>query len=79
MDILKQVVFDEGGGNNNKFSLCLILNKMIMYYQLDYYNDFISLNNKIKNSNNIVFNNNILFNLYKYFINIDMMIQRGYY
>ena len=80
MDILKQVVFDEGGGNNNnKFSLCLILNKMIMYYQIDYYNGFISLNNTIKNMDNFFFNNNILFNLYKYFINIDMMIQRGYY
>ena len=64
---------------NNKFILCLIINKMIMYYQLDYYNDFILLNNKIKNSDNFFFNKNIIFNLYSHFINIDMMIQRGYY
>ena len=82
MEVLKQVYFDEGGGNNNnhynsKYILCLIINKMIMYYQLDYYNDFISFTNKIENSDNFFLNNNIFFNLYKYFINIDMMIQRG--
>ena len=95
MDILKKLAFDEvdwinnsfsnnnnnnnNSNSNNKFILCLIINKMIMYYQLDYYNDFILLNNKIKNSNNFFFNNNIIFNLYRHFINIDMMIQRGYY
>ena len=58
MDVLKQVFFDEGGGNantnyNNTPLLCLIINKMIMYYQLDYYNDFIALKNQIENSENI--------------------------
>ena len=85
MDVLKQVIFDEGGGNlnddnQNKFFLCLTINKMIMYYQLDYYNDFISFTKNIEQSKqNIFFNNNIFYNLYKYFINIDMMIQRGLY
>ena len=84
MDVLKQVFFDEGGGNantnyNNKYILCLIINKMIMYYQLDYYNDFIALKNQIENSENIFFDKNIFFNLYKYLINIDMMIQRRNY
>jgi hypothetical protein len=85
MDVLKQVIFDEGGGNpnndnQNKFFLCLTINKMIMYYQLDYYNDFISFINQIEQSDEKIFyNNNIFYNLYKYFINIDMMIQRGLY
>jgi hypothetical protein len=84
MDVLKKAIFDEGGGNNNntcnnKYILCLIINKMIMYYQLDYYNDFIALSNQIENSENFFFNTNIFYNLYKYFINIDMLIQRGHY
>ena len=80
MDVLKQAVFDEGGGNeNNKFFLCLTINKMIMFYLLDLYNDFASLTNKIDMAENFFLNNNIFFNLYKYFINIDMMIQRGLY
>ena len=84
MDVLKQSIFDEGGGSNNnifinKYILCLIINKMIMYYQLDYYNYFISLNNQIDNFENTFYNTNIFFNLYKNFINIDMLIQRGYY
>ena len=80
MDVLKQAVFDEGGGNeNNKFFLCLTINKIIMFYLLDLYNDFVSLTNKIDMGENYFLNNNILFNLYKYFINIDMMIQRGLY
>ena len=57
MDVLKKAIFDEGGGSNNtfinKYILCLIINKMIMYYQLDYYNDFIALKNQIENSENI--------------------------
>ena len=84
MDVLKKAIFDEGGGSNNntcnnKYILCLIINKMIMYYQLDYYNDFIALSNQIENSENFFFNTNIFYNLYKYFINIDMLIQRGHY
>ena len=80
MDVLKQAVFDEGGGNeNNKFFLCLTINKIIMFYLLDLYNDFVSLTNKIDMGENYFLNNNILFNLYKYFINIDMMIQRRLY
>ena len=83
MNILRQVVFDEGGGNNmnnnNKYSLCLIINKMIMYYQLDYYNDFYLLKNRIEISKNFFLNKNIFINLYKYLINIDMMIQRCLY
>ena len=80
MDVLKQAVFDEGGGNeNNKFFLCLTINKMIMFYLLDLYNDFASFTNKIDMAENFFLNNNIFFNLYKYFINIDMMIQRGLY
>lgn len=80
MDVLKQAVFDEGGGNdNNKYFLCLTINKMIMFYQLDLYNDFLSLTNKIDLAENFFLGRNIIFNLYKYFINIDMMIQRGFY
>ena len=91
MRILKKVSFDGGGeGNCNEFennkndnsnksnisySLCLIINKMIMFYQLDYYIDFVQLNNKI-NSFSI---KGMFFHLYKNFINIDMMIQRGLY
>ena len=78
MDVLKKVVFDPKGGNN-QFSLCLIINKMIMYYQLDLYKDFCLLKNDIEDSENIYLNNNLYFNLYKYFINIDMMMQRGLY
>ena len=78
MDVLKKVVFDPKGGNN-QFSLCLIINKMIMYYQLDLYKDFCQLKNDIEDSENIYLNNNLYFNLYKYFINIDMMMQRGLY
>ena len=85
MNVLKQVKFDGGGGNinndnQNKFFLCLTINKMVMYYQLDYYNDFISFVNqieKLKNKN--FYKDDIFYNLYKYFINIDMMIQRGLY
>ena len=80
MDVLKQAVFDEGGGNkNNKYFLCLTINKMIMFYQLDLYNDFVSLTNKVDMGENYFLDNNIFFNLYKYFIKIDMMIQRGLY
>ena len=80
MDVLKQAVFDEGGGNdNNKYFLCLTINKMIMFYQLDLYNDFLSLTNKIDLAENFFLGRNIIFNLYKYFINIDMMIQRILY
>ena len=78
MDVLKKVVFDPKGGNN-QFSLCLIINKMIMYYQLDLYKDFCLLKNDIEDSENIYLNNNLYFNLYKYCINIDMMMQRGLY
>ena len=82
LDILNQVIFDEGGGKKNtifNYSLCLILNKMIMYYQLDNYNDFIAFNNKINKMDSAFFTNNLLFIFYKYLINIDMMIQRGLY
>ena len=78
MDVLKEVVFDPWGVNN-QFILCLIINKMIMYYQLDLYKEFSLLKNNVENSGNIYLNNNIFFNLYKYFINIDMMMQRGLY
>ena len=76
MDVLKEVVFDPWGVNN-QFILCLIINKMIMYYQLDLYKEFSLLKNNVEGSGNIFLNNNIFFNLYKYFINIDMMMQRG--
>jgi hypothetical protein len=78
MDVLKKVDFEPKGGNN-QFSLCLIINKMILYYQLDLYKDFCLLKNNIEASGNIYLNNNLFFNLYKYFINIDMMMQRGLY
>ena len=78
MDVLKKFVFDSTGGDN-QFILCLIINKMIMYYQLDLYKDFCLLKNNIEASGNIFINDNIFFNLYKYFINIDMMMQRGLY
>ena len=39
LDVLKEVVFDPWGVNN-QFILCLIINKMIMYYQLDLYKEF---------------------------------------
>ena len=95
MRILKKVSFDGGGeGNFNEFdkninvnsnksnisySLCLIINKMIMFYQLDYYVDFVQLNNKITNNKNSFSTKGIFFHLYKNFINIDMMMQRGLY
>ena len=95
MRILKKVSFDGGGeGNFNEFdkninvnsnksnisySLCLIINKMIMFYQLDYYVDFVQLNNKIKNNKNSFSTKGMFFHLYKNFINIDMMMQRGLY
>jgi len=78
MDVLKEVSF-EPRGTNNQFILCLIINKMIMYYQLDLYKEFCLLKNNVEGSGNIYLNNNIFFNLYKYFINIDMMMQRGLY
>ena len=78
MDVLKEVVFDPWGVNN-QFILCLIINKMIMYYQLDLYKEFSLLKNNVERSENSYLNNNIFFNLYKYFINIDMMMQRGLY
>ena len=76
MDVLKKVDFDPKDGNT-QFILCLIINKMIMYYQLDLYKDFCLLKNNIEASGNIYLNNNLFFNLYKYFINIDMMMQRS--
>lgn len=84
MGILQKVNFDGGGSpndNNNNFvfSLCLIINKMIMFYQLDYYFDLVYLTNnitKFKDSFSIV---SVYFHLYEYFIKIDMMIQRGLY
>ena len=78
MDVLQKVDFSPLGGNN-QFILCLIINKMIMYYQLDLYKDFCLLKNSIEASENIYLNDNIFFNLYKHFINIDMMMQRGFY
>ena len=84
MEILQQVNFDGGGdnnenNNNSNFSLCLIINKMIMLYQLDYYFDFNHLINEINNLDNTYSIANIYFLLYKYFIKIDMMIQRNLY
>ena len=94
MRILKKVSFDGGGeGNSNElenyksensnksnisFNLCLIINKMIMFYQLDYYVDFVQLN-KINYSEDLNSVKGMIFQLYKNFINIDMMIQRGFY
>ena len=94
MRILKKVSFDGGGeGNVNEFenyknensnknnisyNLCLIINKMIMFYQLDYYVDFIQLN-KIANIDDLNTTKGMIFHLYKNFINIDMMMQRGLY
>ena len=73
MDVLKLVAFDPKG-RINQFSLCLIINKMIMYYQLDLYKEFCMLKNNFEG-----LGNNIFFNIYKYFINIDMMMERGLY
>ena len=82
MNVLNQAFFDEGGGyniNNNKYLLCLIINKMIMLYQLDYYKEFSLIKKNIESSEYFFLNSNIFLNLYKNFINIDMMIQRGLY
>ena len=58
MDVLKKVDFEPKGGNN-QFSLCLIINKMILYYQLDLYKDFCLLKNNIEASGNIYLNNTV--------------------
>ena len=89
MEILQKVNFDGGGiiepndNNNIKnkfiFNLGLIINKMIMFYQLDYYNDFLNLTNEISNYNVSFPVMEVYFHLYRYFIKIDMMIQRGFY
>ena len=85
MAILQQMNFDGGGDINNNnhnnftFSLCLIINKMIMFYQLDYYIDFVYLSNQITNFNDSYSIEAECLQLYKYFIKIDMMIQRGLY
>ena len=92
MRILKKVSFAGGGEsnfnefeNNNSnrsniaYNLCLIINKMIMFYQLDYYVDFVKLNNQITDSNDSCTVKGMFFHLYKNFINIDMMMQRGFY
>ena len=84
MEILQKINFDGGGisndiNNNFIFSSCLIINKMIMFYQLDYYIDFNHLNNEITKFNDSFSIVAVYFNLYKYFIKIDMMIQRGLY
>ena len=95
MDILYKINFEDFESNNNNdnnnnnndnnnsntttYSLCLIINKMIMFYQLDYYIDFIYLTEKIKTYDNCISPLSIIYNLYKYFIKIDMMIQRGLY
>jgi hypothetical protein len=49
-----------------------------MFYQLDYYVDFIQLN-KIANIDDLNTTKGMIFHLYKNFINIDMMMQRGLY
>ena len=89
MEILQKVNFDGGGtgetnennniNNNPIFNLGIIINKMIMFYQLDYYNNFINLNNEIANYKVSFPVMDVYFYLYKYFIKIDMMIQRGFY
>ena len=87
LENLQKVSFDGGGdphnnnnnNNNFAFSLCLIINRMIMLYQLDYYTDFIHLTNQVTNYTDSFCSNSVYFLLYKYFINIDMMIQRGLY
>ena len=56
MDVLNEVVFDPWGVKN-QFFLCLIINKMIMYYQLDLYKEFSLLKNNVDGSGNIYLNN----------------------
>ena len=88
MRILQQVNYDGGGRerddsnekeNNICFSISLIINKMIMFYQLDYYKDFVHLTNQISNYDYPFSTISLYFHLYKNFIGIDMMIQRGLY
>jgi hypothetical protein len=50
-----------------------------MYYQLDFYSDFNIFIKTIEASENNFLNNNIFFILYKSFINIDMLLERGNY
>jgi len=50
-----------------------------MFYQLDYYVDFVRLNNQITESDDSYSVKGMFFHLYKNFINIDMMMQRGFY
>ena len=82
MEILQKVNFDGGGDSNDInhdfiFTSCLIINKMIMFYQLDYYIDFTHLAGQITNINDSFSILIAYFHLYKHFIKIDMMIQRG--
>ena len=91
MKILQQVNFDGGGrergrddsnnekDNNYSFCISLIINKMIMFYQLDYYVDFVHLTNHISTINYPFSTIRLYFHLYKNFIRIDMMMQRGLY
>ena len=88
MDILYKIKIGDGyldNNNNNNdinastYSLCLIINKMIMFYQLDYYIDFLHLIEQIKYYETEISPLSIIYNLYKSFINIDMMVQRGFY
>ena len=90
MKILQQVNFDGGGRergredsneneNNCSFCISLIINKMIMFYQLDYYIDYVRLTNQISTFNYPFSTIRLYFHLYKNFIGIDMMIQRGLY
>ena len=88
MKILYRITFENIDWNNinstnsniaSTYSLCLIINKMIMFYQLDYYYDFVYLTEQIKTYDNYISTPVIIYHLYKYFIKIDMLIQRGCY
>ena len=79
LNILRKETFDKGGGDGEGggYGVCLIINKMIMLYQIDHYYDLFSLMKNVEKNN--FFNSNIYFILYKFFILFDMMIERNYY
>ena len=79
MNILRKETFNKGGGDGEGggYGICLIINKMIMLYQIDHYYDLFSLMKNVEK--NEFFNKNAYFVLYKFFILFDMMIERNYY
>lgn len=78
MSILSNIFVDEGGGKN-MFCACLFINKLIMFYFLDNYNEFLAFKNNIEKYTNYFIKKHIYLNAYTYLISIDMKLQRGYY